>query len=196
MTEASNQVRRVPSMNRETNGIVEHSARVAIVFLEEPGPWPPAWFPGREKNPDIPRHQTPLRIANERMLDSTEIGRLLCVMYAPLLAPLAILLLPASMRCVRIRFSHLGRCAVYSTVLLIPIMALYFLSPEGFGIRLGVDAGLLLPHALLACMIPPTFLWNLSFARNDLRLEYPVAVAASNTVLTALLPLAVRSTML
>lgn len=196
VTEASDEVRLVASMNRETNGMVEHIARVAIVLLEEPGLWPPAWLPGREKNPDIPRYQTPLRIANERMLDSTGIGRLLCVMYVPLLAPLAILLLPASMRRARIRSRHLGRCAVYSTVLLIPIMALYFLSPDGFGVRLGADAGLLLPHALLACMIPPTFLWNLAFARNYLRLEHPTAVAASNTVLAALFSLAVRSMML
>lgn len=165
----------------------ETSWRVTVAILEDAGFWPPAWIPGRAKNPDIPFTYV-LQSDNSSIHARRAVVRLACVAPVPLLAPLAIALLPISMRRARIRRRHLLRGAVYSLVICLPILGLYFLTPEGFGTRTGPEFHLA-PHALLACTLPIVFVWNWAFSRAYLKLEHAAAVAASNTVLSALLSL-------
>lgn len=166
---------------------VEMSWRVSVAILEDAGFWPPAWMPGRAKNPDIPFVYI-LQSDNSSIHARRAFVRLACVAPVPFLAPFAIALLPISMRRARIRRQHLLRGAVYSLVILLPILGLYFLTPEGFGTRAGPEFHLA-PHALLACTLPIVFVWNWAFSRAYLKLEHAAAVAASNTVLSALLSL-------
>jgi len=166
---------------------VEMSGRVTIAILEDAGFWPPAWIPWRGKNRDVP-YAVALREDYSSIHARHAPVRLACVAPVPVLAPLAIALLPISMRRARVRRRHLVRGAVYASVLILPILGLYFLTPGGFGTRAGADSNLA-AHALLACTVPMVFVWNWAFTRAYLKLEHAAAVAASNTVLLVLLSL-------
>ena len=171
-------------------GTVELSVRTTAAILEEPGLWPPAWFRGGSRVGDVPGLMTPLRYSHEPILNRRAIGRLACATIVPLTAPLAILLLPISMRRARVRPRHLVRCAAYSLALLVPIAGLFLLSPYGFGASAFIAAPLSSEvHHLFFAAIPLTLVWNWAFARHYLMLEHPGAVAASNTVLAALVSL-------
>lgn len=174
----------------EPAGIVVLSARTTVAILEEPGLWPPAWFRGGALNADVPQHSTPLRYSLEPILNRRAIGRLACATIVPLTAPLAILLLPISMRRARVRPRHLVRCMVYSLALVVPIAGLVLLSPNGFGASATIGVPMFSEaHHLFFAAIPLTLVWNWAFARHYLMLEHPGAVAASNTVLAALVSL-------
>jgi len=171
----------------QPSGVVEQSTRIAIAILEEPGLWPPAWSRQATRVSDVPGQQTQLRIGNAAILTQAALARLALAAAVPLVAPFAILLLPISMRRARIQPRHLARCVVYSAALVIPLAALYFLTPDGLGTARDFRIQrLLTAHNMLLCAIPLTLLWNWAFARNYLRLEHPAAVAASNTALATL----------
>ena len=180
---------KIDKFTGEPPSALERSARIAVAILEDPGFWPPAWFRSAA-NPDIPWHQTPIRMSNQVILDDRALGRLACASVVPLSAPLAIMLLPISMRRARVRPRHLVRCVIYSVAMLIPLGALFFLTQNGFGTAAGIRASEMLEvHKLMLCAMPLTLVWNWAFVRGYLRLEHPIAVATSNTVLAVLLSL-------
>lgn len=170
-------------------GTLERCARITVAILEDSGFWPPAWFRST-LNLDIPLHQTPIRISHQVILDDRALARLACAAVLPLSAPLAIMLLPISMRRARVRPRHLVRCVTYSVAILIPLGALFFLTPNGFGTAAGIrTSDMLEVHKLMLVAMPITLAWNWAFVRNYLKLEHPIAVATSNTVLALLLSL-------
>jgi hypothetical protein len=175
-------------------GEAEHARRVAVAMIDDSGLLPRAWRGGRTANPDITAHSTMLRERNFNVTNRTALRRVGCVALLPLSAPVAVLLLPMSMRRARIRARHLARhlvrCIVYSLALLVPLAALFLLTRSGFGASGGLPASeTLRVHALLLCAVPLTLVWNWAFVRNYLRLEHAGAVAVSNTVLGLLVAL-------
>ena len=185
---ASISVSEVTSEIRNT-GVGEEAFRTVVAILEDPGLWPPAWLPNRATNPDVRWGLgTPLRESHEPILNRTALGRAAFAASVPVLAPLATLVLPISMRRARIRARHLVRGMVYGAALLVPLAALLFLTPRGMGIGGDVNAGTEV-HSLLACSVVLTLLWNWAFSREYLRLSHPLAVALSNTAVVGLLSL-------
>ena len=175
-------------------GTGAHAWRVAVAVVQDAGLWPPAWIGPRRANPDIPLHSTMLRECNFAVKNRTALRRVACTAVLPLGAPVAILLLPVSMRRARVRARHVWRCTAYSAALLVPCAALFLLSPSGFGASGAVRATDVLElHALLLCAIPLTLAWNWAFVRNYLRLEHAGAVAVSNTVVGTLASLLATS---
>lgn len=167
----------------------DEAFRTVVAILEEPGLWPPAWLPNRAPNPDVLAGlHTPLRESHEPILNRTALGRAAFAASVPVLAPLATLVLPISMRRARIRARHLVRGMVYGAALLVPLAALLFLTPRGMGIGGDGNAGTEV-HSLLACSVVLTLLWNWAFSREYLKLSHPLAVALSNTAVVGLLSL-------
>jgi hypothetical protein len=170
-------------------GAGEKTFRTVVAILEEPGLWPPAWLPNRAPNPDVLAGlDTPLRESHEPILSARALGRAAFAASVPVLAPLATVVLPISMRRARIRARHLVRGMVYGAALIVPLAALLFLTPRGMGIGGDVNAGTEV-HSLLACSVVLTLLWNWAFSREYLRLSHPLAVALSNTAVVGLLSL-------
>jgi hypothetical protein len=117
---ASISVSEVTSEIRNT-GVGEEAFRTVVAILEDPGLWPPAWLPNRATNPDVRWGLgTPLRESHEPILNRTALGRAAFAASVPVLAPLATLVLPISMRRARIRARHLVRGMVYGTALIVP----------------------------------------------------------------------------
>jgi len=110
------------------------------------------------------------------------------------LAPLSMLLLPISLRQARIRPRHFARLLVYSSVLVIPILALSFALPH-FGAMYGdwvlefvtlygyPNAGLI----LLVCTAVLVSIWMSAAAANYLRLRHALGVGVSCALMSLLL---------
>lgn len=111
-----------------------------------------------------------------------------------LLAPLAMLLLPTSLRRARIRPRHFARLLLYSTALVVPILALSFALPH-FGAMYGdwilefvtlygyPNAGLI----LIASTAVLVALWMTAAASRYLRLQHALGVGVSCALISSLL---------
>lgn len=131
-----------------------------------------------------------------RLVDSLALGRLAAAALVPWLAPMALLLVPTSLRMAKVRVSHLVRGSIYASALLLPLFALAIIA---FHLRwpLAIGAptptGRLAPHVLTLTAAGLALVWMGALCRCYLRLRQPWSVALACTAIATLLSLFVSS---
>ena len=125
-----------------------------------------------------------------KLLSHSAQWRLLTSALTPLGAPLALLLLPISLRMARVRKAHLVRACVYSFILLIPCLALAIHATlTHWSMTLGMVSwrGRLEPHALTMLAAALTLPWMFALTSRYLKLPhaFPVALACTTIAMLA-----------
>jgi len=141
------------------------------------------------------------------LLDGEAPETTIAAIALPPLAPLALYLLPTSLRRARIQTRHFVRISLYSCALWVPIFALALILPfapvdyDFFSIQLlntpnsfNFDPQSLNPHmVLLVASGVLTALWMTAAARNYLRLPHAIGVGIATTLVTLLGLMVARS---
>ena len=172
-----------PWTMRETASIVLESAFITGLREEDLGSWRPS--AGRGWGGEMPQLVGPVALA-----------RLIAAAMVPTFAVLALLLLPASLRMARVRATHLLRTAVYSTVLLVPLLTLAiaaFHARWPFAIGAPTITGRLAPHLLTVASAALVLAWMAAICSRYLRLAQPWRVACACTAIATLLSFGLSS---
>jgi hypothetical protein len=131
-----------------------------------------------------------------QLVGPVALARLVAAAMVPMFALLALLLLPASLRMARVRAAHLLRAAVYSTVLLVPLLALAIVAFHArwpFAIGAPTITGRLVPHVLTVTSAALVLAWMAAICSRYLRLAQPWRVAFACTAIATLLSFGLSS---